>query len=121
MQNIALCMRTWREVRNLASQKFRLTPVYECVVPGNRPKTSSFRLPYQSQSSSTDCTRELFKPSKDSASLLFHTRKKIFWLRVADFCEWRHNKVVLGLFWLMLPIESFQPLINFLAFLVRTL
>jgi len=27
MQNITLCMRTWCEVRNFASQKFRLTPV----------------------------------------------------------------------------------------------
>jgi len=26
MQNITLCMVTWCEVRNFASQKFRLTP-----------------------------------------------------------------------------------------------
>jgi len=26
MQNIAMCMRAWGEVRNYASQKFRLTP-----------------------------------------------------------------------------------------------
>jgi len=26
MQNVTLCMRTWCEVRNFSSQKFRLTP-----------------------------------------------------------------------------------------------
>jgi len=26
MSNITLCIRTWREVRNFASQEFRLTP-----------------------------------------------------------------------------------------------
>jgi len=29
MQNITLCMRTWREVRKFASQRFRLTPEFE--------------------------------------------------------------------------------------------
>jgi len=29
------------------------------------PKTSSFQFPYQHHSSCADCTRELFKPSKD--------------------------------------------------------
>jgi len=28
MYNIILCMRTWCEVRNFASKKFRLTPVW---------------------------------------------------------------------------------------------
>jgi len=32
-----------------------------------------------------DCARELFKPSKDSASFLVCTRKKNFWLGLADF------------------------------------
>jgi len=52
-------------------------PVYEYFLSGNQPKTSSFRLPYQLHSSSADCIRKLFKPSKDS-SLLVCTRKKIF-------------------------------------------
>ena len=52
-------------------------PVCEYIVPGNRSKTSSFQLPY-SISPSADCARELFKPSKDSASLLVCTRKKFF-------------------------------------------
>ena len=29
MQNSTLCMRIWREVRNFASQKFRLTPAWQ--------------------------------------------------------------------------------------------
>jgi len=39
-------------------------PVYWYVVPGNRPKTSSFWLSYQHHSSSADCAKELFKPPK---------------------------------------------------------
>jgi len=50
------------------------------LVPGNRPKTSSFRLPYQHDSSFADCTRELFKPSKDSASLLVRNLWKKFFV-----------------------------------------
>jgi len=38
-------------------------------------KNSSFRLPYQCPSSSTDCTRELFNGSNGSASLVDCTRK----------------------------------------------
>jgi len=34
--------------------------VYDIFIPGNWPKTSSFRLPYQCHSSSADCARELF-------------------------------------------------------------
>jgi len=48
-------------------------------------KNSSFRLPYQCPSSSADCARELFKGSNGSAGLVDCTRKKIFWLGVADF------------------------------------
>jgi len=39
------------------------------IVLGNRGKTRVFRLTFQLHSSSADCARELFKPSKDSASL----------------------------------------------------
>jgi len=60
-------------------------PVYEYIVPGFRPKTSSFWLPYQRHSTSADCAIELLKGSNRSASLLVYTRKKIFWLAVADF------------------------------------
>jgi len=43
-------------------------------------KNSSFRLPYQRHSSSADCTRELFKGSNESTSLVDCTRKKFSWL-----------------------------------------
>jgi len=42
-------------------------PVYEFIVPRFRPKTTTFRLPYQRHSSSADCAKKHFKPSKDSA------------------------------------------------------
>ena len=32
MKNISLCMHTWCEVRNFASQKFRLTPALPIVL-----------------------------------------------------------------------------------------
>jgi len=53
-------------------------------------KNSSFRLPYQHHSSSADCTRELFKPSKDSASLS-RLEIKFFGWRLRNFCEWHHK------------------------------
>jgi len=54
--------------------------VYEYIVPGFQPKTSSFWLPYQRHSSSVDCAKELFMGSNGSASLLVCTRKKNFGL-----------------------------------------
>jgi len=41
-------------------------------------KISSFRLPYQRPSSSTDCARELFNGSNGLASQVDCTRKKFF-------------------------------------------
>jgi len=58
-----------------------LTPwelVYDIFIPGNRLKTSSLRLPYQRHSSFADCAKELFKPSKNLASLLVCDEKCIF-------------------------------------------
>jgi len=50
-------------------------------------KNSSFWLPYQRPSTSTDCARELFNGSNGSASLVDCTRKKKFCLGDAFFCE----------------------------------
>jgi len=78
----------------------RLVTALDIFVPGNRPKTSSFRLPYQRHSSYADCARKLFKPPKDSASLLVPTRNNFFWCYfVSDVI----SEVVLGPFWLVLP------------------
>jgi len=61
---------------------------------------SSFWLPYQRPSSSTDCARELFKGSNRSASLVDCTKKKFFCrFFVTDVI----SEVVLGSLWLMLP------------------
>jgi len=118
-------------------------PAYDIFVPRFRPKTSSFQLPYQRHSSSANCARELFKGSNRSASLLVCTRKKIFCWGLQIFCEWRHKWSSFGailahfawpraqplgqsvslkfLLEIRLESESFEPLINFLAFLVQKL
>jgi len=106
-------------------------------------KNSSFRLPYQRPSSSADCVSELFKGSNGSASLVDCTGKKFFGWGVRIFCEWRHKwssfRVILAhVTWpraqplrqnvslkfsleTRLESESFEPLIDFLAFLVQNL
>jgi len=38
-----------------------------------------------------DCVRELFKPSKDSASLRVCNDKKFFGFGFQVFCEWHHK------------------------------
>ena len=121
----------------------RWLPAYDIFVLRFRPKNSSFRLPYQRPSSSADCARELFNSSNGSASLVDCTHKKFSWLGVWIFCDWRHKwssfRVILGhVSWpraqllgqsvsLKFSLEtrlesvSFEPLINFLAFLVQKL
>ena len=106
-------------------------------------KNSSFRLPYQHHSSTADCTKELFKGSNRSASLLVCSQKKIFCWGVRIFCECRHKWSSFGVIlahvsWpraqllgqrvslkfsleIRLKSESFEPLINFLAFLGQKL
>ena len=58
---------------------------YDIFVLRFQPKTNSCQLPFQHPCSSANCTRELFKVSSGSDSLLICTQKKIFWLGVADF------------------------------------
>ena len=78
-------------------------PVYIYTVPGFRPKTSSFQLAYQRHNSYTDCARELFKPSKVSASPLACTRRN-FLVRVCGiFVSDVIIEAVFRPFWLRLP------------------
>jgi len=74
-------------------------------------KHSSFWLHYQRPSSSADCARELFKGSNGSTSLVDCIRKKIFWLRGVDFCDWRHKWSSLVKYYLseILPPNSWRP------------
>ena len=110
---------------------------------GFSQKNSSFRLPHQRPSSSVDCARELFKSSTGSASLVDYTWKKFFGWGVRIFCDWRHKwssfRVILAhvawpraqllgqSVWLKFSLEtrleseSFEPLIDFLAFLDQKL
>jgi len=46
--------------------------------------SSSFQLPYQLYSSSEDCARKQFKPSKDAANLQVCNEKIFFWFQI--FC-----------------------------------
>jgi len=62
---------------------------YDIFILRFQPKNSSFQLLYQRHSSSAYYTRELFKGSNGSASLLVCTQK-FFWLGVADFL-WRKS------------------------------
>ena len=119
-------------------------PGYDIFVPRFRPKVSSFQLPYQRHSSSANCARELYNGWNRSASLLVCARKTIFWLGGCGFFVTDViSEVFLGSFWLMLPglraqplgqsislkfsletrleSEYFEPLIDFLAFLVQKL
>ena len=118
-------------------------PGYDIFVLWFRPKTSSCQLPYQRPSSFADCARELFNGSNGSASLVDYTRKKFFGWGVRIFCEWhhkwssfrvilahvaRHSAQLLGQSVSLkfsletrLESESFEPLIDFLTFLVQKL
>jgi len=116
---------------------------YDIFVPRCRPKTCSLQLPNQHHSYSADCGRELFKGSNGSDSLVDCTRKQFFGWRLRIFCEWRHKWSCLGIIlanvaWpraqplgqsislkfslkTRLESESFEPMIDFLAFLVQKL
>ena len=84
-------------------------PGYDIFVLWNQPKTSSCQFPYQCYSSFTNCSRELFKGSNGSGSLLVCTWKKNFWL--GFFVSYIISEVVFGLFWLMLRFgPRAQPL-----------
>ena len=118
-------------------------PGNDIFILWNWPKTSGFRLPYQLHSSSSDCARELFKPSKDWASL-WVSNEKIFGLGFFFFLSDVISEVGFWPFWPMdviwpraqpldrsvslkfslearLESKSVEPLINFLAFLVQKL
>ena len=112
---------------------------YDIFVPRFRPKNSSFRLPYQRHISSANCARKLFKGSNGSASFIVCTRNKFFGWGLWIFCDWRHKWSSFGVilahiawpkaqllgqfvslkFLLETKLESksFEPLIDFLAFL----
>jgi len=100
-------------------------------------------LPYQRPTSSADCARELFKGSNRSASLVDCTRKKCFGWGLWIFCDWRQKwsgfgVILANVAWsraqplsqsvslkfsleTRLESKSFEPLINFLVFLVQKL
>jgi len=67
------------------------------------------------------CSTDPVKVSKDAASLLVCTRKKIFCLGV--FCEWRHNWRTFRPPWPTLPGPERQPLGGsiLLKFLLETM
>ena len=120
-------------------------PAYDIFVLWFRPKNSSFRLPYQHPSSSADCARELLNGSNGKRigqSFRLHSKKIVGWgcgFFVSDVIKWSSFGVILAhvagpkaqpldqiislkfLLETRLKSESFEPLINFLAFLVQKL
>jgi len=115
-------------------------PGYDVFVLSNRPKSNSCQLPYQPHSSSAVCAWAVqgLKRISQSSSLL---SKKIFWLGVVHFCEWRHKwssfwAILAHVTWLRAQplgqsillkisletrLKSFKTLIDFIAFLVQKL
>ena len=142
----AICRFSKKDTSHQVSISIALTrwePAYGIFVLDFSLKNSSFRLPYQRPSSSADCARELFKGSNGSASLVDCTRKKFFGWGLRIFCDWHQKwssfRVILAhVAWpraqplgqsvllkfsleTRLESESFEPLIDFLAFLVEKL
>jgi len=74
------------------------------------------------RNSDVESGRELFKGSKDVASLLVCTRKKIFGWRMRIFCEWRHKWRTYGPPWPTSPGPGPKPLDGsiLLKFLLET-
>jgi len=56
-----------------------------------RAKTTGSHVALHECNSGTKSGRELFKGSKDAASLLICTWKKFFGWGLQIFCEWRHK------------------------------
>jgi len=56
-----------------------------------RAKTTGLHMVLRGNSSSPENATDPVKSSKDSASLVGCTLKKIFWLGVQIFCEWCHK------------------------------
>ena len=134
-------------MHSLNIRALRLSTLWEpgcnIFVLWNQPKTNSCQLPYQRHSSSADCARELFKGSNGLASHLVRTQKTFFGWGLRIFCEWRHKwssfwAILAHVTWpraqplgqsisLKFPLEtsleseSFEPLIDFLAFLGQKL
>ena len=134
-------------IRYFGSRKVKLLtmwePGYDTFVPRFQPKTSNFQLPCQRHISSANYARELFKGSNGSASLLVRTEKNYFGWGLQIFCEWCHKwssfgAILAHVAWPRAPplgqsialkflletrlaSESFEPLIDFLAFLVQKL
>ena len=100
-------------------------PVYQCIVPGNQPKTSSFRLLYQRHSSSADCA-SLHSKNNFLVGGESHHKWSSFWAILANV-TWPRAQLLgqsISLKFSLettLESESFEPLFNFLAFLVQKL
>jgi len=124
---------------SLLLKKFltRSLPGHDIFVLWNQPKNRSFLLPYQTNSFSADCTRELFKPSKDLANVRVCNEKKFLvlfflwvtlwgrFLAILAHVTWPRAQPLDGdislKFSFKTRLESFEPLIDFLAFLVPKL
>jgi len=82
-----------------------MRPVYNILIPGIRPKTNSFWLPYQRHSSSAECTRvESCSKSQKIQQVFYSALKKFFLVGVCRvFLSDIVSEVGFWPFWLMLP------------------
>jgi len=119
-------------------------PAYDIFVLRFQPKkTAVFGCLTNALANPPICVRELFKGSNGSASLVDYTQKKFFGWGMQIFCDWHHKLSSFGVIlahvaWpraqplgqsvslkfsleTRLESESFEPLIDFLAFLVQKL
>jgi len=111
------------------------------IQPGFQPKTSSFRLPYQHHSPLPIALESCSNPQKIRQVFSSALKNIFFDWGLQIFCEWCHKwssfrAILAHVTWPMtqplcqiislnfsletrLESESFQPLIDFLAFLVQ--
>jgi len=70
-------------------------PFFTIFAPGLiqavRTKTAGSHVTFRGNFSGPVNATDLVKDSKDLASLVVYTWKKIFWLGSMDFCEWHHK------------------------------
>ena len=75
-----------------------------------RAKTIGFHVTLRTRNSDAESGGDLFKGSKDAASLLVCTRKKLFGLGVQIFCEWRRKWRAFRPHWPTSPGPGLKPL-----------
>jgi len=83
--------------------------VYECIILWNHALSCYIPATLQLHNSPVNCARELFKPSKESVSILLWNENKIYVLGFGFFYEWFYQCGSFWPFWLRLSRPEPQP------------